>query len=207
MILLAPHGPGKDLREAYKNKSGLTCFTAVYQDFSGNALRQVKAVAKALGCTKAGAFLTSFEHETLGDLFGEQALLCGGMSELVSRAFETLVKNGLPPENAYLETVQQIDLLAGLIKNHGIHGMCERISQTAQYGMLKTGQEIIDQNTGERMQAIFERIKSGEFAREWQSEHQKKLTNLKTYKRRLKETELEKTARRLRTKLKGQKHD
>jgi len=207
VILLAPHGPGRDLRETYLNDGGLTCFTAVYQDFSETALQQALGIAKALKCTQAGAFLTSFEHETLGDLFGEQVLLCGGLAELVSKSFEILVKNGLPPENAYLETVQQIDLLAGLIKNHGIHGMTERISLTAQYGMLKSGHKIIDNNTGKRMQETFERIKSGKFTREWQKEYQNKLTNLKTYKQNLKKTELEKTAAKLRKKIQGQKHE
>ena len=203
VILLAPHGPGTDLRKKFMENSGLTCFTAVYRDYSGTALKQALAAAKAVGCTRAGAFQTTFEHETLGDLFGEQALLCGGLAELVMKSFEVLVKNGLPPENAYLETVQQIDLLSGLIKKHGIHGMTERISKTAQYGMLKSGSKIIDKNTEKRMQGIFDNIKSGRFAKDWQKEFHDKLVNLKAYKRRLKNTELEKTVHQLENKIKS----
>ena len=196
VILLAPHGPGSDLRTKYLEGGGLTGFVAVQQDSSGTALKQALAAARAVGISRAGAFRTTFEQETLGDLFGEQVLLCGGLAELVSKSFEVLVKNGIPPENAYLETVQQIDLLAGLIKQHGIYGMSERISQTAQYGMLKTSGRMIDKNTEKRMQKIFEEIKSGKFSADWQREYQNKLVNLKAYKQNLRKSELEKTARK-----------
>lgn len=198
IILVAPHGPGQDLRDKYLDNSGLSCFVGAFQDSSGIALKTALAVAKAVRATKAGAFLTSFEHEAIGDLFGEQVLLCGGLSELIIAAFETLVKHGLPPENAYLETVHQIDLLAKLIKEHGLQGMSERISKTAQYGMLKTRGKIIDRNTEKRIDKIYAEIKSGKFAQDWQNEYNHRLKSLDKYKQELKKTSLEKTAAKMR---------
>jgi len=100
VIMVAPHGPGKDLRKKYLDDIGLSCFVGHYQDYSGNAHKKALAIAKAAGCTKTGAFQTTFEHEAIGDLFGEQVLLCGGLSELIAETFNILVKNGLPPDNA-----------------------------------------------------------------------------------------------------------
>jgi len=198
IVLVAPHGPGNDLRETYLDKTGLSCFVAEYQNSSGFALKKALAVAKAIGATRAGAFLTTFQDEVIGDLFGEQVLLCGGLAELIEKAYQTLVDNGIPPENAYLETVHQIDLLASLVKNYGIHGMTERISKTAQYGMLKTTRKIVDSAAEKRLQRIFKDIKSGKFATDWQNEYKQGLKNLKDYKKLLKQSNLEKTSKKMR---------
>ncbi len=203
VILVAPHGPGDDLRQKYLDKSGLSCFIAAYKNSSGKALQKALALAKAIGATRAGAFLTTFEHEAIGDIFGEQALLCGGLSELVSASYETMVKNGIPPENAYLETVHQIDLLATLIKRHGIHGMAHRISKTAQYGMYQSAGKIIDKTAEKRFEQIFRQIKAGKFAEQWQAEYKNGLKNLNEYIETLKGARLEKTSRRIRRLLKG----
>ena len=127
IILVAPHGPGDDLRENFIRGLGISCYIATEQDHSGDAMNIALALSKGIGSTRVGAFETTFEHETLGDIFGEQALLCGGLAELVTKSYETLVKNGIPEENAYIETAHQIDLLASLLKKHGIQGMAERI--------------------------------------------------------------------------------
>jgi len=166
-------------------------------------MKKALALAKAIGATKAGAFLTTFEHEALGDIFGEQVLLCGGLSELITASYETMIKNGIPPENAYLETVHQIDLLANLIKQHGIHGMSRRISKTAQYGMYQTTGKIIDKAAEKRFERIFRQIKSGKFAEQWQAEYKNGLKNLNNYIETLKGDRLEKTSKRMRKLLKG----
>jgi len=198
VILVAPHGPGVDLRSKYLDNTGLTCFVAKYQDKSGLALKRALALAKAIGSTRAGAFLTTFEHEVIGDIFGEQALLCGGLSELIVKSYKIMIQNGIPPENAYLETIHQIDLLAALIKNHGIYGMSQRISKTAQYGMLCISDQIIDDNAEERLGSIFEKIESGDFAHDWQNEYKSGLKNLDKYLKTLKGGQIEETSRKMR---------
>lgn len=205
IILVAPHGPGIDLRQKYLDKGGLSCFIAEYQNNSGKAIKRALALAKAIGATKAGVFLTTFEHEAIGDIFGEQVLLCGGLSELVRKAYTIMVKNGIPPENAYLETAHQIDLLAGLIKRYGIHGMSERISKTALYGMSQTSDKIIDTAAEKRFERIFKQIKAGKFARQWQDEYKNDLKNLKEFSKSLKSDRLEKTSKRMRSLLKGKR--
>jgi ketol-acid reductoisomerase len=203
IIMVAPHGPGVDLRQKFLDKSGLSCFIAEYQNGSGQAIQKALALAKAIGATRAGAFLTTFEHEAIGDIFGEQVLLCGGLSELAMKAYMVMVDNGIPRENAYLETVHQIDLLASLIRRHGIHGMTRRISKTAQYGMYQTRGKIIDKVAEKRFGNIFRQIKSGKFAEKWQAEYKNGLKNLNEYIETLKEDRLEKTSKRMRKLLKG----
>ncbi|MBD3381626.1 MAG: ketol-acid reductoisomerase [candidate division Zixibacteria bacterium] len=205
VVLLAPHGPGSDLRRLYLDDDGLSGYVAVEQDFSGNALKLALALARAVGITRRGAFLTSFEHETLGDLFGEQALLCGGLSELCRRSFDTLVDAGLPKENAYLETIHQIDLLAGLIKRYGVTGMMEKISTTAGYGISYSRPVIFDRKFDNNLKRLYSEIDSGKFTRSWQAEYRNGSQNLKRYKREVKESEMEKTGRKLRKKLSGNK--
>lgn len=197
VVMVAPHGPGTDLREKYLDKSGLSCFVSVWQDYSGHALDKALAIAKGIGSTHAGAFKTTFEQEALGDLFGEQVLLCGGLSELVIKSYDILVKNGITPENAYLETAHQIDLLATLIRRYGISGMMDRISMTAQYGMLKTSGKIIDKPAEIRIEKIFDNIKSGKFAEDWQKEYKSGLKNLGKFKKTLKNGPIEKNRIRI----------
>ncbi len=193
VVMVAPHGPGTDLRENFLNKLGLSCFVSVWRDYTGYALDKALAIARGIGSTHAGAFQTTFEQEALGDLFGEQVLLCGGLSELVIKSYDILVKNGITPENAYLETAHQIDLLASLIKRYGIHGMMDRISMTAQYGMLKTSGKIIDKPAEKRIEKVFNNIKSGKFAEDWQKEYKSGLKNLGKFKKSLKNSLIEKS--------------
>ena len=165
VILLAPHGPGKDLRDQYVQGSGMSCFLAVAQDISGRALKTGLALAAAIGADKAGIYETTFEHETLGDLFGEQTLLVGGLAGLTMAVFQTMIENGIPPENAYLETVHQLRMLASMIEEHGPAGMIEHVSKTAAYGSLESMQTLFDRQFGDKLQEIFGGIKAGEFNR------------------------------------------
>jgi ketol-acid reductoisomerase len=165
VVLLAPHGPGKDLRDKYVRGKGMSCFLAVARDSSGKALKTGLSMAAAIGADRAGIYETTFEHETLGDLFGEQTLLVGGLAGLTTIVFQTMIENGIPPENAYLETVHQLRMLATMIEESGTAGMIERVSKTAAYGSLEAIQTLFDRQFANRLQEIFGDIKSGEFNR------------------------------------------
>ena len=165
VILIAPHAPGAAVREKYLSKSSFSAFYAVHQDSSGRALKTTFELARAVGIAKKGFAPTSFEAEAVGDLFGEQAVLCGGMAALIKNGFEVLVENGIPPENAYLEVAYQLDLIIDLIKQYGIEGMFKRISVAARYGSLLSGPKIIDKSVKERMSKIYREIQSGQFPR------------------------------------------
>lgn len=165
VILIAPHAPGETVREKYLSKSSFSAFYAVFQDKSGSALKTTLDIARAIGINKRGLVPTTFEAEALGDLFGEQAVLCGGLAALVKNGFEVLVENGIPPENAYLEVAYQLDLIVELIKRHGLEGMFKRISVAARYGSLLAGPRIIDRSVKKRMEKVFREIQSGHFSR------------------------------------------
>lgn len=165
VILIAPHAPGAAVREKYLSKSSFSAFYTVHQDSSGRALKTTFELAQAVGIAKKGLVPTSFGAEAVGDLFGEQAVLCGGMAALIKSGFEVLVENGIPPENAYLEVAYQLDLIIDLIKQYGIEGMFQRISVAARYGSLLSGPKIIDKSVKERMSKIYREIQSGQFPR------------------------------------------
>jgi len=179
VILVAPAGPGRLMRELFLHKQGIPAFLAVGQNYSGKAKETGLAYAKGIGCTKAFVMQTSFKDEALGDIFGEQVVLCGGLSELIKAGFETLVKNGLSPENAYLECLYQLDLIVDLLKGKGIKGMYEEISVLAGYGSGITGKRIIDSAVRMKMQRIFSEINSGRFAEEMMKDYKK---GMKKYK-------------------------
>ncbi len=179
VILVAPHGPGVLVRKLFLERKGVTSFIAVKQDYSGKALDKALAYAKGIGSTKAGAILTTFKDEAIGDLFGEQAVLCGGLSELLKSGFETLIESGLSSENAYLECVYQLDLIVELIKNYGIAGMFDRISQTAEFGSYVSGKNVVNKN---HMKKVLSEIKSGNFARKWAKEYESGMKNYKKMK-------------------------
>jgi ketol-acid reductoisomerase len=181
VILVAPHSPGITLRELFLKHKGVPAFLAVKQDFSGQAKRLGLAYSDALGCSKAFVMETSFEREALGDLFGEQAVLCGGLSELVRAGFDTLVKKGLPPENAYLEVVHQLDLLVNLLKDKGVVGMYREISLLAAYGSYKNAKRIITPKTRQAMEKIYSEIKSGQFARQFMRDYRSGLKGFKRF--------------------------
>lgn len=198
VIMVAPHAPGEVMRKLFLEGKGVPCFIAVKQDKSGNAKKKALAYAKAIGCTKAGVFETTFEHETIGDLFGEQAVLCGGLTELLRSGFEVLVKAGLPPENAYLECVHQLDYIVNTIKSYGIAGMFDRISRTAEFGSYLSGKRVITKQVKRQMEKILKEIEDGSFVRRWIKEYEGGMGNYHKLKGQVKEHPLEKTSKKIR---------
>jgi ketol-acid reductoisomerase len=169
-LLVAPKGQGRRLREAYVEGSGLPCLLGVARDVSGNARSIALALAWGLGCLRAGAIETTFREETVSDLFGEQAVLCGGVVALMKRAFDLLVDRGYSPEVAYIECAQELTIIVDLIARLGFSGMRDVISSTAAYGSLAFGEDLIDDAVRKRMEELFERIDNGAFARAWLDE-------------------------------------
>ncbi|MFA5097642.1 MAG: ketol-acid reductoisomerase [Candidatus Margulisiibacteriota bacterium] len=172
VIMIAPKGPGPLVRKVYTEGGGVPALIAVYQDASGKARKTALAMAKGIGATKAGVLETTFKEETETDLFGEQAVLCGGCTALVMAGFETLVNAGYQPEIAYFECMHELKLIVDLMYEKGISGMRAAISNTAEYGDLTVGPHIIDEGTRERMKFILGRIQNGTFAKEWILENQ-----------------------------------
>ncbi len=179
VILVAPAGPGKQLRDLYAAGHGMVAMLGVEQDATGGAQALGLAYAKVLGCTRAGVFATTFAEETECDLFGEQAVLCGGMWALVRGAFETLLDAGYPAHAAFFEVVYQVSLLASLLQQFGPAGMRARISDTAEYGMLTRGPRLVDDRVQETMRQMLDEVRSGAFAREWLADAAKGLPRLR----------------------------
>ncbi|WP_028309531.1 ketol-acid reductoisomerase [Desulfitibacter alkalitolerans] len=167
VIMVAPKGPGHLVRRTYEEGKGVPALLAVYQDYSGKAKDIALAYAKGIGGTRAGVIETTFEEETETDLFGEQAVLCGGTTELVKAGFETLVEAGYQPEIAYFECLHELKLIVDLMYESGLAGMRYSISDTAQFGDLTRGKRIITQETRQEMKKILAEVQNGEFAREW----------------------------------------
>ncbi len=167
VFMVAPKGPGHLVRSEYTKGSGVPCLIAVHQDPSGNTKEIALAYAAAIGGGRAGIIETTFREETETDLFGEQVVLCGGLTSLITAAYETLVEAGYSPEMAYFECLHEVKLIADLIYEGGISTMRYSISNTAQYGDLTRGPRIINENVKAEMKKILEEIQSGEFAREW----------------------------------------
>ncbi len=167
VVLIAPLGPGKRLRELRGQRSGVACFFAMHHKTSNSTRVLALALAKAIGCIPAGAIETTFAAEAVGDLFGEQAVLCGGLSELLQVGVDTLVRHGVSPANAYLECVFQLDLIVDLIKSEGLRGMYSRISSTAAYGAVYAGPKVISASTRKAMESLYVGIESGKFIRRW----------------------------------------
>lgn len=163
VVLIAPHGPGRDLRDNYLNGSGLSCFIAVGHNASGHAQTTALAIADAIGAGTAGIYETTFAAETIGDLFGEQTLLVGGLVGLTDAVVRTMLDRGLAPENAYLETIKQLKLLAAMIETHGPAGMIARVSKTAGYGSLLAMPSLFDDVFMKRLEAIYYAVESGQF--------------------------------------------
>ena len=171
VIMVAPKGPGFMVRRQYEEGKGVPALIAIHQDASGNAHKVALAYAKGIGATRAVVLETSFREETETDLFGEQAVLCGGCTSLVKAGFETLVDAGYEPEMAYLEVLHELKLIVDLIYEGGLTNMRKYISNTAQYGDLTRGPRVIGPEAYEAMQEILEEIQSGKFAREWMLEN------------------------------------
>jgi len=167
VVMIAPKGPGHLVRRLYTENSGVPCLLAVYQNPSGKAKELGLAYAKSIGGTRAGVIETSFREETETDLFGEQAVLCGGVVELMRAGFETLVEAGYQPELAYFECLHEMKLIIDLIYEGGISKMNDSISNTAEYGEYTRGPRIINAKTREEMKRMLKEIQGGEFAKEW----------------------------------------
>ncbi len=172
VIMIAPKSPGHLVRRTYEEGAGTPGLIAVYQNATGNAHQIALAYAKGIGCTRAGLLETTFQEETETDLFGEQVVLCGGVTELVRAGFDTLVEAGYQPESAYFECLHELKLIVDLMYEGGISNMRYSISDTAQYGDLMIGRRIITDETREEMRQVLSEIQSGEFAREWLLENQ-----------------------------------
>jgi ketol-acid reductoisomerase len=172
VYMVAPKGPGHLVRRIYQQGQGVPSLIAIYQDHSGKAKDLALAHAKGIGATRAGVLETTFAEETETDLFGEQVVLCGGLTELIRSGFETLVEAGYQPEVAYFECLHEVKLIVDLIHEHGISGIRYSISDTAEYGDLTRGKRIVSEETKEEMRCILDEIQSGEFAREWILENQ-----------------------------------
>lgn len=169
--MVAPKGPGHLLRDVYTQGGGIPALVAVEQDASGAALDHALAYAKGLGCTRAGVLKTTFTEETETDLFGEQSVLCGGISELIKAGFETLIEAGYQPEVAYFECMHEVKLIVDLIYRGGLSFMRYSISDTAEYGDYTSGQKVINEQSRQAMRQILHDIQNGAFAEQWIDEN------------------------------------
>jgi ketol-acid reductoisomerase len=172
VVLIAPKGPGGLVRRQYEEGHGVPCLVAVHQDASGNALKLALAYASGIGGARAGVIETTFAEETETDLFGEQAVLCGGATELIVAGFETLVEAGYQPEVAYYEVMHELKLIVDLLHEGGLRKMHKFISDTAAYGDMVSGPRVVDENSREKMRAVLAEIQDGTFARNWIAENE-----------------------------------
>jgi ketol-acid reductoisomerase len=184
VVLIAPKGPGDLVRRQYEQGRGVPCLIAVAQDATGKAQARALAYAHGIGGTRGGVLSTTFREETETDLFGEQAVLCGGATELIVRGFETLVEAGYQPEVAYFECMHEMKLIVDLLHEGGLKKMHQYVSDTAKYGDLTRGPRIIDQHVRDNMKQVLKEIQDGTFAREWIEENK---AGQKNYKRLMQE--------------------
>jgi len=199
--MAAPKGPGHLVRRQYEAKEGIPGLVAIHADESGTARDLILAYAKGIGCTRAGVIETTFKDETETDLFGEQAVLCGGVSELVQAGFETLVDAGYDPQMAYFECLHEVKLIVDLMYEKGLAGMRYSISNTAEYGDYTRGKRVITDDTREAMKAILGEIQSGEFAREWIAENNAGQENFLRMREEQAGTQIEREGKELRSKM------
>ncbi|WP_232702734.1 ketol-acid reductoisomerase [Halobacterium wangiae] len=183
VTMIAPKSPGHLVRRNYENGEGTPALLAVYQDATGSARQEALAYAHALGCARAGVVETTFREETETDLFGEQAVLCGGIAELTKMGYETLVDAGYSPEMAYFECMNEIKLIVDLMYEGGLAAMWDSVSDTAEYGGLTRGEAVIDDAVRENMEEVLEEVQNGQFATEWVAENQ---ANRPSYRQRRK---------------------
>src|SRR5881398_3642288 len=199
VALVAPKGPGHLVRRQFLEGSGVPGLVAVAQDASGSAKDLALAYAKGIGCTRGGVIETTFKDETETDLFGEQAVLCGGASALVQAGFETLVEAGYDPQMAYFECLHELKLIVDLMYEKGLAGMRYSISNTAEEGDYTRGKRVITEETRANMRRILEEIQSGDFAREWIAENRAGQENFKRMRDEQSKTKVESTGKELRS--------
>jgi ketol-acid reductoisomerase len=198
VFMIAPKGPGHTVRSEYERGGGVPCLVAIAQNPSGNALEIALSYASAIGGGRAGIIETSFKEECETDLFGEQVVLCGGLTELIKAGFETLVEAGYAPEMAYFECLHEVKLIVDLIYEGGIANMNYSISNTAEYGEYVTGPRIITPETKKEMKRVLEDIQSGRFTRDWILENKVNQASFRATRRRNAEHLIEKVGERLR---------
>lgn len=198
VFLVAPKSPGHMVRRMYQEGAGVPGLVAIHQDATGRAMDIALAYAKGIGCTRAGVFETSFKEETETDLFGEQAVLCGGVSELIKAGFDTLVEAGYAPEMAYFECLHELKLIVDLIYEGGLSYMRYSISDTAEYGDYVIGPRIVTEETREEMRQVLYEIQSGQFARDWLLENNVNRPVFNALRRQGAEHQIEEVGKRLR---------
>jgi ketol-acid reductoisomerase len=198
VFMVAPKGPGHTVRSEYARGGGVPCLIAVHQDSSGNAHEIGLSYASAVGGGRSGIIETTFQEECETDLFGEQAVLCGGLCELIKAGFETLVEAGYAPEMAYFECLHEVKLIVDLIYEGGIANMNYSISNTAEYGEYVTGPRIINDETKAEMKRVLEDIQAGRFTRDWMVENKARQTSFKATRRRNAEHPIEQVGAELR---------
>ena len=198
VTMIAPKGPGHTVRSEYQAGKGVPCLVAVQQDYTGKALDKALAYAAGIGGARAGVLETTFKVETETDLFGEQAVLCGGVTALMKAGFETLVEAGYAPENAYFECIHEMKLIVDLIYESGFQGMRYSISNTAEYGDYITGPKVVTDETKKAMKKILSDIQDGTFAKDWISENQTGCMHFGAMRRREAEHQLEAVGAELR---------
>jgi ketol-acid reductoisomerase len=196
--MIAPKSPGHRVRELYEEGGGTPALMAIYQDTSGQAKDVALAYAKGIGCTRAGVIETTFAEETETDLFGEQAVLCGGVTELIKAGFETLVEAGYQPEIAYFECLHELKLIVDLIQQGGLSYMRYSVSDTAEHGDYSCGTRIITEETRAEMRRMLADVKDGSYARSWILENQAGRPFFNTMRQRETEHPIEKVGRELR---------
>ncbi|MDR0501557.1 MAG: ketol-acid reductoisomerase [Coriobacteriales bacterium] len=207
VIMIAPKGPGHTVRSQFTEGRGVPALIAVYQDASGNARKTALAYAAGIGASRAGILETTFKEETETDLFGEQAVLCGGVTALMKAGFETLVEAGYQPESAYFECVHEMKLIIDLVAQGGLTLMRHSISDTAEYGDYRVGDRIITSETKAQMRRVLAEIQNGEFARDWILENQANRPSFLARRRLEKEHNVEKIGAALRAKMSWQGTD
>jgi len=198
VFMIAPKGPGHTVRSEYQRGGGVPCLVAVAQNASGNSLEIALSYASAIGGGRSGVIETTFKEECETDLFGEQTVLCGGLTALIQAGFETLVEAGYAPEMAYFECLHEVKLIVDLIYEGGIANMRYSISNTAEYGDYKTGPRIITAETKAEMKRVLDDIQSGRFARDWVLENKAGQASFKATRRRQAEHEIEQVGEKLR---------
>jgi ketol-acid reductoisomerase len=198
VVMVAPKSPGRRLRETYLDGFGVPALVAVYQNSSGRAMETALAMAKSLGCTRAGVLETTFKEETESDLVGEQTVLVGGLIELIKNGFEVLVEAGYQPELAYFEACNEAKLIMDLIYQRGFVGMLKAVSDTAKYGGLTVGPKVIDSHVKENMRKVVKNVQSGEFAKEWMEKSNKAQKILEALMKDIEEHQIEKVGKFIR---------
>jgi ketol-acid reductoisomerase len=205
IIMIAPKGPGHTVRSQFTEGRGVPCLIAVYQDYTGKAKETALAYALGIGGARAGVLETTFKEETETDLFGEQAVLCGGVTALMKAGFETLVEAGYQPESAYFECIHEMKLIIDLVVSGGMSFMRYSISDTAEYGDYVTGKRLITDETKKEMKKVLTEIQTGEFARNWILENQANRPSFLATRRIESEHQAEKVGAELRAKMSWQK--